>query len=72
MLSDWSIYLTLMHMIGQSKMNERSHDMTLNRKLLDVSVSQTNKIYNKNLMASPDRNLTCSLHDMAEKLLIWC
>ena len=58
MLSDWSIYLTLMHMIGQSKMNERSHDMTLNRKLLDVSVSQKKKIYNKNLMASPDRNLT--------------
>ena len=67
MLSDWSIYLTLMHMIGQSKMNEKSHDMTLN-----VSVSQKKKIYNKNLMASPDRNLTYSLHDMAEKLLIWC
>jgi hypothetical protein len=47
MLSDWSIYLTLMHMIGQSKMNERSHDMTLNRKLLDVSVTQKKKYTTK-------------------------
>jgi hypothetical protein len=36
--SDWSIYLSVLHMIGQSKMNERSPDMTPNRMLLDISV----------------------------------
>jgi hypothetical protein len=35
---DWSIYLTLLHTIRQSKMNERLHDMTPNKMLLDVSV----------------------------------
>ena len=37
MLSDWSIYLIVLHMIGQ--MTERLHDMTSNRMLLDVRVS---------------------------------
>ena len=27
-LFDWSIYLTVLHIIGQSKMNERLHGMT--------------------------------------------
>ena len=30
-------------MVGQSKMNERSHDMTPNWMLLDVSTSQEKK-----------------------------
>jgi hypothetical protein len=38
MLSDWSIYLTVFHMIGWSRINERLPDMTSNRMLLDVSV----------------------------------
>jgi len=36
--SDWLIYLTVLHTIGHSKMNESLSDITLN-KLLDVSVS---------------------------------
>jgi hypothetical protein len=28
LISDWSIYLTVLHMIGLSKMSERLHDMT--------------------------------------------
>jgi len=38
-------------MIGWSKINERSHDMTLNRMLLDVSVSPKKKTYNKCLIS---------------------
>ena len=38
LMSYWSIYLTLFHMIGWSKMNKRLHNMTPNRMLLDVSV----------------------------------
>ena len=37
-LSDWSTYITVLHMIGRSKMNERLHDMTPNGILLDVSL----------------------------------
>jgi hypothetical protein len=33
--SDWSIYLSVLHMIGQSKINERLHDMIPN---LNVTV----------------------------------
>ena len=29
LLFDWSVYLTVLHMIGRSKINERLHDMTL-------------------------------------------
>ena len=36
-------------MIGWSKINERSHDMTLNRMLLDVSPKK--KTYNKCLIS---------------------
>ncbi len=36
LLSDWLIYLTVLHMIGWSMLNERLPDMTLNRILLDV------------------------------------
>jgi hypothetical protein len=43
LFSNWSIYLTALHMIGQSKMNERLHDMTPNEMLLDVSVSAQKK-----------------------------
>ena len=28
LLSDWSVYLIILHMIGRSKINERSHHMT--------------------------------------------
>ena len=38
MLSDWSIYLTIFHKIGQSNMNKRLNNITSNRMLLDVSV----------------------------------
>ena len=37
-LSDWSIYLTVLYMIGRSKMNERLPDMTPKGMLLDVCV----------------------------------
>jgi len=47
MLSDWSIYLIVLHMIGQ--MTERLHDMTSNRMLLDVVYHQRKK-YNKHLI----------------------
>ena len=36
LLSDWSIYFIVLHMIGRSKMNERLHDKTSNRMLLGV------------------------------------
>ena len=49
MLSDWSRYLTVFHMIGWSNMNERLHDMILYGMSQDVSVSQKNK-YNKHLI----------------------
>jgi hypothetical protein len=39
LLSDWSIYLIVLHLIGRSKMNEKLHVMTPNSMLLDVSVS---------------------------------
>jgi hypothetical protein len=48
--TDLSIYFTGF-MIGWSKINERSHDMTLNRMLLDVSVSPKKKTYNKCLIS---------------------
>jgi len=37
MLSDWSIYSTVSHMIGQSKKNEILPDLTPYRMLLDIS-----------------------------------
>ena len=43
LLSDLSIYLTVLHMIGRSKMNQRLNDMTPNRMLLDVRVSPKKK-----------------------------
>jgi hypothetical protein len=39
LLSDWLIYLTILDMIGRSKMNERLPDMTSSEMLLDISVS---------------------------------
>jgi hypothetical protein len=39
MLSDWSMYLVVLYMIGRSKMNEMLHDMTLNGVLFNVGVS---------------------------------
>ena len=36
---DWSIYLSALHMIGRSKMNERVPGMTQKGMFLDVSVS---------------------------------
>ena len=52
LLSDWSIYLTVLHIIGHKKINEMLHDMTLTRMmLLYISVSPKKKckrnIYNK-------------------------
>jgi hypothetical protein len=47
-LSDWSIYLTVLNMIGQFQMNEMLHDMNQ-----EVSVSPIyfliNRRYNKYL-----------------------
>jgi hypothetical protein len=53
MLSDWLIYLIVLHMIEQ--MTERLHDMTSNRMLLDVRVSpkKTRYDYNLTIMKSP-------------------
>ena len=48
------MYLTVLHMIGWIKMNERSHDLTLNRMLLDVSLSPKKK---KNIQQTSDFNL---------------
>ena len=39
LLFDSSIYLDVLHMIGQSNMNERSPDMNPHEMLLDVIVS---------------------------------
>ena len=47
MLSDWSIYLTVFHMIERSKMTERLHDMSSNGMLLDVSVYMVKEIQEK-------------------------
>ena len=44
LLSDWLIYSTFLHMIGQLKMNESLQDMTPNGTLLDVRVSSKKKI----------------------------
>jgi hypothetical protein len=49
LLSDWLIYLTVLHMIGWSKLNERLPDMTLNRILLDV-INKLKKRYNKHVI----------------------
>ena len=49
LLSDWLIYLTVLHMIGWSKLNERLPDMTLNRTLLDV-INKLKKRYNKHVI----------------------
>jgi hypothetical protein len=49
-LSDWSIYLTILHMMGWSKMNERLHDITPNWMLLDVGVSPKKKRNNTHLI----------------------
>ena len=38
-------FIAAVHMIGQSKMNERLHDMTLNEILLDLSVSEHLKFF---------------------------
>jgi len=43
LFSDWPIYLTVLHMIGRSKMNKRLHDMTPNGVLSDVNVLPKNK-----------------------------
>jgi hypothetical protein len=40
LLSDWSIDLNVLRMFGRWNMNERSHKVTPNRILLDVSVSR--------------------------------
>jgi hypothetical protein len=53
LLSDWLIYLTVLHMIGRLMMNARLHDVTPNRMLLDVCVSpkiKNRKIYKKHLI----------------------
>ena len=42
LLTDWSIYLSVLHMIGQLEMNDRLHDTTSNRILLDANVSPNN------------------------------
>jgi hypothetical protein len=48
LLSDLSIYLTVLHMIGRSKMNQWLNDMTPNRMLLDVkSITKEKNIINK-------------------------
>ena len=48
----WSIYVTVFHLIGRSKMSERLPNMTLNRVLLNVSALPNfkKKGYNKHLM----------------------
>ena len=48
----WSIYVTVFHLIGRSKMSERLPNMTLNRVLLNVSAlpNLKKKGYNKHLM----------------------
>jgi hypothetical protein len=38
-LSNWSVYLTVLHLIGRSKMNERSPSMIPNGMSLDVSIT---------------------------------
>jgi glycosylphosphatidylinositol transamidase (GPIT) subunit GPI8 len=40
-------YIAAVHMIGQSKMNERLHDMTLNEILLDLKKRKIKNRYNK-------------------------
>jgi len=47
MLSDWSIYLTLLYIIRRSKINERLHGMTLKGMLLNARVSSKKKGNNK-------------------------
>jgi hypothetical protein len=42
LLTDWSIYLSVLHMIGQLEMNDRLHDTTSNRILLDANISPNN------------------------------
>ena len=42
-LSDWSVYLTVLYMIGLSKINDRLADMTSTECFLDVSVSREEK-----------------------------
>lgn len=37
-MSGWSIYLTFLHLVKRSKMNESLPDMTLSELSLDVSV----------------------------------
>jgi len=43
LFSDLSIYFTALDVIGWSVINERLHEMTPNRMLLDVSVIQKKK-----------------------------
>ena len=50
LLSDLSIYLIILHMIGRSKMNERLHGMTPKQVLLDVSEPPKRNKYNKHLI----------------------
>jgi len=38
LLSDWLIYLSVLHVMGWSKINKRLLDMTPNQMLLDVCV----------------------------------
>ena len=59
LLCDLSIYFTALDAIGWSIINERLHDMTPNRMLLDVSVSQKKKRYIKNLILF---RLFCVVH----------
>ena len=42
LLTDRSIYLSVLHMIWQLEMNDRLHDTTSNRILLDANVSPNN------------------------------
>jgi hypothetical protein len=42
--ADFTIYLTVLHMIGRSKMNERLADMTPRGMMLDVCVSPMKKM----------------------------
>jgi len=47
LLSEWSVYLTVLHMIERSKVNDMD-DMTQKGMLLDVSISPKIKIRKKN------------------------
>ena len=43
LLSDWSIYVTVLHMIRRSKINKRLPEMTPKEMLLDLSANKFKK-----------------------------